>query len=78
MPALVYMWRSEVSVQEPVLSFYHVGSEDQTRVVCRGSKCLSQLSYLVGPPFSIFEGRKSAGLETRRPAPEQAFFSQTL
>lgn len=78
MPALVYMWKSEVSLQESVLSFYHVGSEDQTRVVCLGRKCLSQLSYLIGLPFSIFEGRKSASLESRRLALEQVFFSQTL
>lgn len=33
-------------MQEQVLSFYHMGFRDGTRVVRLGSKCLSLLSHL--------------------------------
>lgn len=38
--ALVCAWRSEYSLQKPIISFHYVGSRDQTQVIRLGSRHL--------------------------------------
>jgi hypothetical protein len=55
MHALVLMWRSENSIQESVLSFYHLSPRNQTQVLKLGGCCLYLQSHLTGPcgPYII-------------------------
>lgn len=58
-----YTWKSADSMQRPVLSFYRVGSEEQTRVVgLHDASTLTQGTIFPShPPFNIV-GRESRDL----------------
>ena len=47
--AMTWMWSSEDSFWELVLTFHHVGLGDQTQAVRLGGKCLYPLTHLEGP-----------------------------
>lgn len=47
------MWKSEDNLGELVLSFYHVGPEDQTQAIKAGIMSLCQLSHLAAQTNNI-------------------------
>lgn len=49
--ASAHMWRPEENVRKLVLSFYQVGSRDQTQIIRTGDKYLHLLSHLVAFDF---------------------------
>lgn len=51
---MVLMWRSEVNLQELILSFHPVGSKNQTWLMGLGSKRLYQQSHLTTSLILVF------------------------
>lgn len=55
--ACMHMWMSEDILQEPILSFYHVGPMDQTQAARLSDKCLFPPSHLTGSVFLFHQGK---------------------
>lgn len=49
--AALYMWTSENNLEEPALSFPHVGPKDQTQIVGSGGKHILPAEPFRQPEF---------------------------